>query len=153
MRSRSWRRYRRRHAGLIVVLAVVDALWSILTTLPPTPADAQVIAALAGLPKPGVDPTTKLAGIPPRVRSVLHGADVGVSVRGGENDCLLGLRQNGKVTSWYPPHVYVQPGEYGCGPDVAFSLVNKPPPHRGPARTAGSGRRCRRSVARQRDRG
>jgi len=48
---------------------------------------------------------------------------------GGDHDCLLGLRENGKAIAWYPPRVQTQPGEYGCGPDVAFSLAHTPPPH------------------------
>ncbi|MFC0540064.1 hypothetical protein [Kutzneria chonburiensis] len=107
----------------------VDSLQSILAALPASPTEAQVTAALAGLPKPVVDPKTGLAGIPPTVRSSIHGTDVGVSVLGGDHDCLLGLRENGKAKAWYPPRVQTQPGEYGCGPDVAFSLAHTPPPH------------------------
>ena len=106
-----------------------DALQSILAALPPSPTDAQVTDALAGLPKPVVDPQTQLAGIPPAVRSVLHGTDIGVSVQGGDHACLLGLREHGKVFAWHPPRVQVMPGELGCSPDTAFALADTLAPH------------------------
>ncbi|HTI27021.1 MAG TPA: hypothetical protein VL652_38915 [Kutzneria sp.] len=106
-----------------------DALKAILTSLPPSPTEAQVTAALAGLPKPVVDPQTKLAGIPPAVNSEVHGTDVWVSVRGGTYDCVLGLREDGKSSVWSPSRVQLEPGEYGCSPGSAKTLAHTPPAH------------------------
>lgn len=112
----------------------VDALRSVLTALPPSATDAQVQAALtAGLPAPPVDPTTRLPGVAPRVLSTSHGADVGVAIRGGDYyagyQCVLGVRQGGKVLVWQPSHAELKPGELACKPDEALAHDGLTPPH------------------------
>ncbi|MBB5890432.1 hypothetical protein [Kutzneria kofuensis] len=111
-----------------------DALRSVLAALPPSPADAQVQAALAaGLPAPPVDPVTKLAGVAPRVLSTVHGPDIAVAIRGGDYyagyQCVLGLRQGGKVLVWQPSHAELRPGELACEPDEALARDGVTPPH------------------------
>jgi hypothetical protein len=116
-----------------VPAADADALKAILAGLPPAPTAAEVTAALAALPAPPVDPTTKLAGVPPTVTSTVKGTDVGVALRGGDSvygyDCVFGLRQGGKVSVWAPTRVQVQPGELSCAAAEAFSAYAQTPPH------------------------
>ena len=81
------------------------ALKSVLGKLPAHPSEEQVKAALAaGLPKPKVDPETKLANVPPLVTIEVRGADVGVAVFARidveAKDCMLGHRVGGKIAVW-----------------------------------------------------
>jgi hypothetical protein len=67
------------------------------------------------------------------VLSTSHGADVGVAIRGGDYyagyQCVLGVRQGGKVLVWQPSHAELKPGELACKPDEALAHDGLTPPH------------------------
>jgi hypothetical protein len=105
-----------------------EALRSILTSLPATASEADVLAALHGtLPAPPVDPETGLVGETPTVAAVVRADGVGVAVRAGEGseaDCLLGTRRtDGSAQAWRPSREQVRPGELSCSPDTALLLA------------------------------
>lgn len=110
------------------------ALQSILTSLPATPNEADVMTALrTGLPAPPVDLETRLAGVAPEVAATVNGVDVGVAIRMVDGssgiECLFGSRVNGTILVWYPPRVLVQPGETSCDPASALARLATRPPH------------------------
>ncbi|ONI87793.1 hypothetical protein ALI22I_20845 [Saccharothrix sp. ALI-22-I] len=100
------------------------ALEATLGTLPETPGEAEVRAALAaGLPTPPVDPVTNLAGIPPQVLIRVRGSDVGVALlahTGGSKDCVLGRRVGGAVRVWSLNWRDLGPLEKPCSPEAAL---------------------------------
>lgn len=51
---------------------------------------------------------------------------VAINVR---RDCVFGRVWGGRVEVWVPPDVLVQPGEYGCRPEVAAAGLAKDAPH------------------------
>lgn len=108
----------------------VEAFKTVLTALPPTPTQDEVLAALrAGLPPMPVDPETKLPWKEPRLDAFVKDGAVGI-IAGGGGDCLNGVRlANGTVEAWHPPRVQTQPGEIGCSGQSALVLYTTPPPH------------------------
>lgn len=107
----------------------VDAFKTILTELPPTPTQDEVLTALrAKLPPMPVDPETKLPWAEPRLDAFVKDRAIGI-VAGGGGSCLNGVRlADGTVEAWYPPRVQTQPGEYGCSGESALALYKVPPP-------------------------
>ncbi|QTE30870.1 hypothetical protein [Pengzhenrongella sicca] len=115
----------------------------------PPPSDLPVVAenareaaheVLAGLPASGLPSADEIAskvaallrdgevGGPPvaEVSAVVEGADVGIAT-GGADDCVLVARKGDAIIDVYPPSVYLQPGELGCGPYTALSDDLRPP--------------------------
>jgi|SRR5689334_15577326 len=108
----------------------LEAFKQILTDLPPTATQDEVLAALhAKLPPVPVDERTKLPWAEPRLDAFVKNGDIGI-VAGGGGSCLNGVRlTDGTVAAWYPPRVQTQPGEYGCSGESALALYKVPPPH------------------------
>jgi hypothetical protein len=102
------------------------ALEATLGTLPATPGEAEVRAALAtGLPAPPVDPETGLAAVPPEIFVQVKGSDVGVALfaRTGveEKDCVLGHRVGGVVQVWGLNWRDLGPLEKPCDAEAALA--------------------------------
>ena len=110
-------------------------LQTVITALPATPTEPDVLAALThGMPTPPVDPENHVPGRPPTLAVAVRGSDVGVSYRAGDRstggiDCLLGSRVEGTVLVWRPSWRQVQPGELPCAPVTALSRQGVTPPH------------------------
>ncbi|WP_051277401.1 hypothetical protein [Marmoricola sp. URHB0036] len=85
--------------------------------------EADAVAAV----RRGLRPPTAGA-LAPEVRAAVHGADIGISVR-GDDGCLLGSRVGGKALVWRPSWVQVQPGELSCDPATALGRLGIDPPH------------------------
>ncbi|WP_149203842.1 hypothetical protein [Actinotalea subterranea] len=100
-----------------------DAAHSILTALPTTQEpDTDAIAAQINALLPA-----EVDGRPAFQATVaLDGSDIGVALGFG-SDCVLVARLDGAVTDVYPPDIYLQPGELGCGPDTALIRDLRPP--------------------------
>ncbi|WP_407342259.1 hypothetical protein [Pengzhenrongella phosphoraccumulans] len=115
----------------------------------PPPSDLPVVAenareaaheVLAGLPVSGLPSADEIAdqvtallrdgvvgGAPVAdVSAVVEGTDVGIAT-GSADDCVLVARKSDAIIDVYPPSVYLQPGELGCGPDTALSDDLRPP--------------------------
>ncbi|WP_284745933.1 hypothetical protein [Amycolatopsis sp. RTGN1] len=81
------------------------SLQSVLTGLPASVAEKEVLAALArSMPAPPFDPETRTQGQAPLQDVALRGNDVGVAYRAGDRsaggiDCLLGSRVDGRPLS------------------------------------------------------
>ncbi|MEU0881698.1 hypothetical protein ABZ345_24055 [Lentzea sp. NPDC005914] len=108
----------------------LEAFKQILTELPPTVTQDEVLATLhTRLPPVPVDEQTKLPWAEPRLDAFVKDGQIGVIAAGG-GSCLNGVRlADGTVAAWYPPRVQTQPGEYGCSGESALALYKVPPPH------------------------
>jgi hypothetical protein len=109
-------------------------LKAVLTALPATTTEADVLAALSrAVPAPRPDPDTHLTAPAPTVRVAIRGGDVGVAYRATDPvdgaDCLLGLRAGRDVLVWRPSWREVQPGELTCVPEDALARQALTPPH------------------------
>ncbi|QKV81799.1 hypothetical protein HUT10_48195 [Amycolatopsis sp. Hca4] len=99
------------------------ALQSVLTGLPATVTDNDVLAALTrSMPGPR---SVKTPEPPPAQDVALRGADVGVAYRAGDRttygtDCLLGSRVQGATLVWRPEWDRVQSGEVPCTAKTAL---------------------------------
>ncbi|MFJ1767090.1 hypothetical protein ACIOD2_42640 [Amycolatopsis sp. NPDC088138] len=107
---------------------------AVLTALPATTTEADVLAALArAVPAPPPDPGTHLTPPAPAVRVAIRGTDVGVAYRAADPvngiDCLLGSRAGHDVLVWRPSWREVQPGELTCVPEDALVRRAVTPPH------------------------
>ncbi|GAA4011374.1 hypothetical protein GCM10022247_37210 [Allokutzneria multivorans] len=110
--------------GTSIPKGAEEAIRQVLSTLPPTPTEAQVRDAVGkGMPAPHVNPDTKLADHLPGVDVLVKGEKVGVSLRSGSGDglsCLIGSRKGGKVEVGYLSRVQAMPGELGCSAGTAL---------------------------------
>lgn len=112
------------------------ALQSVLTGLPASVTENDVLAALArSMPAPrSFNPDTQTADRAPQQDVALRGADVGVAYRAGDRstggiDCLLGSRVKGATLVWRPSWAQVQPGELPCTAETALDRQGTTPPH------------------------
>ncbi|SDM54908.1 hypothetical protein [Allokutzneria albata] len=105
--------------GVRIPEGAEEALRKVLSDLPPAPTEAQVRDALGrDMPKPRIDPETKLADHPPLVDVRIEGQDVGVSLRA--DSCLIGSRVRGAVTAGHLSRKEAMPGERGCSATTAL---------------------------------
>ena len=115
-------------AGESIPEGADEALRKVLSGMPPAPTDAQVRDALGKeMPKPRVDPETKLADHPPGIDVRVRGEDVGISLRSGSGDdisCLVGSRVRGTVKTGWLSRIQAMPGELGCSAATALGVFN-----------------------------
>lgn len=115
----------------VVIPAGFDTtLAELLAVVSAKPEAAEVISLVTGgLPAPGVDPNSGLQDLSPTVEAAVNGADIGVSLRERDRQCLLGARIGGQVTVWRPTRVQMEPGELSCDPQTALHLAGIGQPH------------------------
>jgi hypothetical protein len=115
-------------------------------TPPPAPAPAAIpagyeqrlAAALGRLDSAGRRSQARVAaaarqalgGHPARVTTATAGETVGVAVAASRYECVLAaVAPAGRVPTWRPPRVYLQPGEAGCAAGAAAHRDLTRPPH------------------------
>lgn len=72
---------------------------------------------------------TRPVTAPPTVTAATDGEDLGIAVQGEPGACLLGVRTNGEVSTWYLEREQAMPGELGCSPETALRHLGTTSPH------------------------
>lgn len=69
----------------------------------------------------GLPPAAGPDELPPTLLLLAQGEDVGVSLSGDGDRCVLGSRIDGRTRVWRPAPEQLQPGELTCAPDTALA--------------------------------